>query len=187
MPAAPAFASVTDLRALMGRTRDTLPDDRARVVLNMVSGAMRLHCNWPLSRTVVVAEVLHGRGRYLWLPTLWLTSVDAVTEGMTALVPGQDYTWERHGKLSRTTAFGWGSPVVVSYTHGYTDLDPQWSGLSSLCLSVAARMPGNPSSLRSWTVGNESLTAAGAGGDLTSILSDAERRQLGPYVLEPLG
>lgn len=185
MPA-PAFASVTDLRALLGKTRESLPDEQARVILDVVSAAIRRECGWALSAEVVVGEVFHASGRAsIWLPTLWLTSVDAVSENGVALIDGVHYAWSREGRINRNAVFGWGDgPVVVSYTHGYPPGSRQIADLRTVALSAASRVPGNPQSLRSWTVGNESLTAAGAGGDLTNTLTTSEKRDLDPYRLE---
>lgn len=182
---APAFASVTDLRALLGKTRDSLPDEQARVILTTVSAAIRRECGWNLTRESVIGEVFSPTGRRsLFLPTLWLVTVDAVTENGFALTGG--YRFTRDGRVTRDAVFGWSSPVVVSYTHGYEPGSRQYADLTAVCLSAAARMPGNPQGLRSWTVGNESLTAAGAGPDVTGILSSAERADLAPYRLDPL-
>jgi len=186
--ASPAFATVTELRNLLRRDRDTLTDDQARLVLDMVSAAIRRECQWNLSEEVVVGEVFHAAGKpSIWLPTLWLTSVDAVTENGSALTGGVHYAWTREGRVNRNAVFGWSSgPIVVSYTHGYPAGSRQLQDVKAVCLSAAARIPLNPQGLRSWTVGNEALTAAGSGLDVTSALSRSEKEELGPYRLDPL-
>lgn len=183
----PAFASVTDLRTLLGKTREALPDDRARVALTIASNAMRAYCGWQLSRSVVVGEVFTGNNRpALWLRTLYLVSIDAVTENGVALSTA-GYTFTRYGRVTRTVWGGWNGSVVLSYTHGYAEGSYEATVLQGVCLTAAARIPENPSGRRSWTVGGESAAMAGTGTEVMAALSLDEKQQLDPFRLEQVG
>lgn len=76
-------------------------------------------------------------------------------------------------RLGRGTGGGGGT-----YAHGFTTI-PQ--GIKGICLEATAWSVANPEGVRSETIGSYSITHSGAGGDLTGILPEAERRELNRY------
>lgn len=179
------FATVSELE-------DTLQRDvmlQAGVeALRRASGAIRGFCHWSVSEQVVTNwKVNQTRlSGNLWLPTLWLTSIQSITEDGVVLGAGY-YAFDRNGLVRRGS--GYWSPyldgVVVNFTHGYPEGDERLETVHDVCLAAAARLVGNPLRHSSETTGNESWSSGIQIANQT--LSDGEREQLAHLVLpEPL-
>lgn len=163
----------------------TFPADRATLLVNSASAAIRGHCGWNISQETVTGDVLDGSGEWdLWLPTKNLTAVTSVTENGVTLADPANYVWYRNGRLTRSGR--WTSEakaVVATYTHGYPTGHVKLELARSVCLTIAARLLNNPSGLRSETVGGVSWTAAGDSADATVILTPSEKESLAPLAL----
>lgn len=184
------FAVPSELSAFMG---EEIPEETARLNLAVVSGAIRSYCGWSVSAETVVDQRVrcHSGARSIWLPTLYLRSVETLaysaTYGALSLLAGTQFEWTTEGRVS--LLFGWqtGGEYVCSYSHGYLDTHPAIETCKGVCLSAAARATDNPLSRRSEATGAESFVAAGAGADVIAMLAQGERGQLDPYRLPVLG
>ena len=171
------LAPVTDLAAFSQRDVDPAT---ARVALDYASGAIRSYCGWSLSREIVTGKRLTGTGRRsLWLPTLYLVSVDAVSVDGVALTSLVDFDWTENGQL--VAAYRWprgARSVTVSFTHGYEPDDPRMDMVRGVAIAAAGRLVDNPMNYGNWSVGNESYGLRGNAADVSAVLSAAEKHQL---------
>jgi hypothetical protein len=183
----PPFAGVEDLVDTV--QRDTLDRDAAALAVSRASGVIRSHCGWSISREVVTGFVAPMRraSRSLWLPTMWLVSVDALTEDGYVSTAQVDYTYDSTGRVVR--AAGYWSPniggLVVSYTHGYPDGDTRLETPKHVCLALASRLVGNPYGHVMERTGTEQWQQPADVGTGTN-LTPGEVADLGPYVLDML-
>ena len=180
-----SFVTNTELIVWMDIPADTFPTDRATLLVNSASAAIRGYCGWNISEETVTGDVIDGSGRWdLWLPTKNLTAVASVAELGVTLVHETDYVWYRNGRLTRSGR--WTSEakgVLSTYTHGYPTGHVKLELARSVCLTAAARQLYNPAGLRSETVGGVSWTSAAAGADATVILTEGEQDSLAPLAL----
>lgn len=180
------FAVPSELFAFM---QDEVDEETARLNLALISGAIRSYCNWSVTAEKVVGQRVrcHTNSRSLWLPTLHLRSVEALSFGTSALLADRQFEWTEEGRI--LLLFGWqvGGTYTVSYSHGYLDTDPAIDTVKGVCLSAAARITDNPLSRRSEATGAESFVAAGAGADVIAMLAQGERAQLDAFRLPVLG
>lgn len=175
------LAQPDDLSAFMQRD---VPENTARFALDTVSGAMRTHCGWNLSRQTLTDEPVERRSRRsLFLPTLWLVSVESLQLGGSTLVSGVDFDWARNGTVIIGSSWGSSGIARVSYTHGYDVDHPRMDMLRGITVSAASRMVDNPMSYGNWSVGNESYGVRGNAADVSAILAGSEREQLEPLML----
>jgi len=188
-----AFATETELEAYTGTSIAT---DRATLLLDMATGAIRAHTNQTLSRVTNDTVILPGNYTgVLELPERPVASVGAVTIGDTALTVDSDFVWDGRTSLLRGTAVtgvlvindgplisgrgDWGGPgaqVTVTYTHGFATIPDDIKGV---CLALAARSLQSPDGVNSETVGSYSVSYSRTGGAVS--LLDEERRLLDRY------
>jgi hypothetical protein len=187
MAVPPPFATVADLGFAL--QRPNLDRDAGLLALERASGAIRGWCGWSITREVVTSKVINNYSvsSRLWLPTLWLVSVDSLVEDTFTLVPNVDFAWDASGKVRRGKGF-WSThynAITVGYTHGYdpTTDTARLEPLRTVCLAVAGRLLSNPlghamerSGTEQWQI---SLSAS------ESTLTDGEKEDLEPYRLEP--
>ncbi|HEY9417058.1 MAG TPA: hypothetical protein VIQ30_20055 [Pseudonocardia sp.] len=180
-----SLVTPTELIVWLDIPADTFPTDRATLLVNSASAAIRGHCGWNITEETVTGDVIDGTGKWdLWLPTKNLTAVASLVENGVTLVSGTNYDWYRNGQLTR--AGRWTSKakaITVTYTHGYPAGHVKLELARSVCLTAAARMLNNPAGLRSETVGAVSWTAAGSGADATVILTAGDEESLAPLAL----
>jgi hypothetical protein len=180
-PLAP-FAEVSELEDTLQRT---VMRDAGVEALRRASGAIRGYCQWSVSEEVVIGRKISQRRvtADLWLPTLWLRSVDALVEGGVTLTPGTSFEWDETGRVRRGSGYWtpYMNQIVVSYTHGYPDGDERLETVHDVCLAAAARLVANPMRHSSETTGNESWSSGVQIANQT--LSDGERQQLDHLVL----
>lgn len=188
-----AFATETELEAYTGATVAT---DRATILLDTATAAIRAYTNQTLSRVTNDVVILPGNytGR-LELPERPVTSVGAVAIGDTALTVDSDFVWDGRTSLLRGTAVsgvlvvndgplisgrgdwgGDGARVSVTYTHGFATIPDDVKGV---CLALAARSLQSPDGVNSETVGSYSVSYTRTGGAVS--LLDEERRLLDRY------
>ena len=114
-----------------------LPSDLARLqsILAMSSSVIRSFCGQELS--VVTDEevtVQPSDTETLVLPERPVTAV-SVLEGT---VPVTEFTFTRSGLVFRTSG-SWSVPTTVIYTHGYTETEPEFIAIKTICMDSASR------------------------------------------------
>lgn len=185
-----SFVTPTELIVWLDIPGGTFPNDRATLLVDSASAAIRGYCGWNITQETVTGEVIDGTGKWdLWLPTKNLTAVASVAELGVTLTNDVDYVWYRNGQLTRT-AGAWSSKakaVTATYTHGYPTGHVKLELARSVCLTAAARLVNNPAGLRSETVGGVSWTSAASGADAMVILTEGEQESLAPLALHGVG
>lgn len=181
------FAVPSELRSWLQVDEADLPEATAVLVLAVASGAIRTFCGWNVAAEYVAEKRIRSRGvRSLWLPTLHLRQVTALTMGGVA-VATDDYDWEEEGRILLLRSWWQDTTFEVSYHHGYLDDHPAIDTVRGVALSAAARLKDNPTFHRSETSGSEAVVAAGGSTDIVSLLAEGEKLQLHPYQLPELG
>ncbi len=171
------LATATELRLFLEVDDAVLPDDRADLILTVVSGLVRDEAHQLFDQVETDEVDLDGTGTdVLLLPELPVAAVASVLEDGSALVDGTDYDWSTNGVLRRLNG-QWirrARYYTVTYTHGYA-APPD--GLKGIVLRVAARIVDNPEGLVQEAIGGYS---AGYRFD-PAALNDADKRALDPY------
>jgi len=169
-----------------------LPDateEEARAALRRASGAVRAYCGWNLLRETVTgwSEIPVNYGTTLYLPTMWLVSVEALTVDGLGLLDPSGYTVKREGRIILAPSFRTFGSVTVDYTHGY-DLDsPQMDHIRGVVSGAAMRLVDNPTGRRHQQIGGEAWTlATGPMEDPNATLSSGEKAELDRYVIPRL-
>ena len=191
--AASPFATVAELEAYTGASIAT---DRARLLLDMASAAIRAHARQTLTQATTTAVFPGTFAEKLVLPERPVTAVTTVIIGDTTLSVDTDWVWDGAHTLYRgTTVDGvlsvngpdylingwgdWGGPgaqVSVTYTHGFATIPGVVKGV---CLALAARTLGSPDGVNSESVGSYSVSYSRTGGAVS--LLDEERALLDRY------
>lgn len=169
--------------------REPVPEATAKLNLAIASGSVRGYVHWCLSAEFAEnkrVRVQPGQ-RSIWLPTLNLRSVVSLLSGAVPLVEVTHFDWFDEGRITLRSGAYTSTVYTVSYHHGYLDDHPAVAVAKGVVLNAAARLCDNPTSHRSESTGSEAVVAAGAGGDVVSVLSEGERRQLDPWALPDLG
>lgn len=171
------LATAAELRLFLEVDVGDLPDDRANLILSVVSGGVRDEAHQLFDQVETDEIELDGSGtRVLLLPQLPVTDVATVLEDGTALTEGTDYDWSTSGVLTRLNG-QWTARArryTVTYSHGYATPP---DGLKGIVLRVAARVVDNPEGLVQEAIGGYS---AGYRFD-PAALNDADKRALDPY------
>lgn len=171
------LASAVELRLFLELDETELPDDRAELILSVVSGLVRDEAHQLFDQVETDEVVLDGTGTdVILLPQLPVADVASVEENGTALVDGTDYDWSTNGVLRRLNG-SWvrrARYYTVVYSHGYANPP---DGLKGIVLRVAARVVDNPEGLVQEAIGGYS---AGYRFD-PAALNDADKRALDPY------
>ena len=171
------LASAVELRLFLELDETELPDDRAELILSVVSGLVRDEAHQLFDQVETDEAILDGTGTdVLLLPQLPVADVASVEENGTALVDGTDYDWSANGVLRRLNG-SWvrrARYYAVTYSHGYA-APPD--GLRGIVLRVAARIVDNPEGLIQSAMGGYSEAYRFD----PAALSDADKRALDPY------
>lgn len=91
-------------------------DSRIESAIAGVSARVRSHCGWHVWPNLACEVVEDGGGSTLWLPSMLVTSVDAV---VVSGEPVTCYEWSRIGQLRMPPTPDVLSSVAVSFTSGY--------------------------------------------------------------------
>lgn len=187
------FATEAELEAYTGTS---VASDRAAILLDTASAAIRAYCNQTFTR-VAAAQVLPGNFTHkLELPERPVTAVTSVSIGDTALTADVDYVWDGAHTLYRGTKVdgvlsvngpdylidGWGdwggdgAQVTVTYTRGFSTIPGVVKGV---CLALAARSLTSPDGVNSESVGSYSVSYSRTGGAV-SLLNE-EKALLNKY------
>lgn len=149
--------------------------------LEQAESLVRGFCGWHIapSRTVTAAQIRGTGTSILLLPSLYITSVSAVTDDTTALTVETDFTWSASGVLTRVGH--WSTKyVTVTYTHGYAAVPPE---VTAIVQAIAQRAVDNPGSRPRDQVGPfaESYSQVGSNQAPALALLDAEKETLSRY------
>ena len=160
----------------------------ARAALTRAAAMVRNHCGWHITRQTVTSQVqrVDRRSTRLFLPTLYLVSVDAVVVDGVTLVEGTDFAWTDWGELVYPAGRAWPTSmgsVVVSYTHGVADPSDWLDTARGVTAAVAGSLVGNPLRHQSESTGNESWTDPAVA---QAALTDALKDELSPLTLDRL-
>ncbi len=193
--AASPFATEAELEAYTGTSIAT---DRARLLLDMASGAIRAYTNQTISQVTTTAVMPGNHSEKLELPERPVTAVTTVLIGDTTIPVDTDYVWDGAHTLYRGTKVDgvlsvngpdylingwgdWGGPaakVTVTYTHGFAIIPNDVKGV---CLALAARSLQSPDGVNSESVGSYSVSYSRTGGAV-SLLTE-EKALLNRYRL----
>lgn len=173
-----AFASVTDLAALLRRSIDD-EDAGALLALDLATGAIRNEARQHISLVEDEDIVLAGRwSSDLWLPerpVIEISSIEIVpSAGVSEPLGVTAYQWDGQGHIQLASG-SWGGPsatVPITYTHGFETIPDDIRGL---CLQVASRVFDNPGNVAQESIGSYSYSVSTA--SRTGVaLSEDERR-----------
>ena len=165
--------------------------------LNAVGDTIRNFCQWHIYPSITVTESvpIQPEGTIM-LPSLYVTGVESITLNGLALNPCA-YHWHQAGYINRIQHhyFQWPlwpleseqrfreypSPLArhaeVTYTHGYTELPPV---VAAVGMELANRAMELPSGIATQISSGPYTISMGA---LGVVLTDDQRRRLGPFTL----
>lgn len=152
--------------------------------LDQAEALVRGFCRWHIapSREEQTLTVRTRGQRDIFLPSLYVTAIDSVTEDGADLI-ATDYEWIAPSSiLRRSDGALWGldAEVVVTFTHGYADVPAE---VTAVVQAVAQRAIQNPGSVLREQAGpfgaSWSLTGPNQSGSLA--LLDSEKDALRPY------
>ncbi len=180
------FATEAELEAYTGTSIST---DRARILLDMASAAIRAHCRQTFTRTTTTVILPGTFGEKIELPERPVTAITLVKIGDTTLTVDTDYVWDGQHTLYRGTKVDgvlsvngpdylingwgdWGGPgaqVTVTYTHGHATIPGVIKGV---CLALAARSLQSPDGVNSESVGSYSVSYSRTGGAVSLLTEE---------------
>lgn len=184
------FVTIEDLATALRETVDNATADQAIIA---AESAVRGYCGWNLSQETVTSQPVEPVGGLIFLPTLHLTSLTIVENGVSLTAGTGSFTWSSNGVVRRYGTGGmyngcW-SPlwqtVVVTYTHGYPLGSSQLIPAKTAALSYAIRQYQNAAQMRSETVGavTDAYAIPTSGVPIGVDLSYSEQSLLGPLRL----
>lgn len=193
--AASPFATESELESYTGTSVAT---DRARLLLDMASAAIRAYTNQTISQATTTAILPGTFTDAMVLPERPVTAITLVKIGDTTLTVDTDYVWDGAHTLYRGTKVDgvlsvngpdylingwgdWGGPgaqVTVTYTHGLANIPNDVKGV---CLALCARSLASPDGVNSESVGTYSVSYSRTGGAV-SLLTE-EKALLNRYRL----
>lgn len=180
------LATAAELREFLRQTEEELPEGRADLILEGVSGLIRDYTGRTFEAAGDATERVDGSGTIvLLLPSTPVADVSAVVEdpdGDALELAAGDFEWSADGILRRLDGGRWLRRFryyEVTYDSGY-DTVPDTVKL--VTLRVAARAIVNPEGLTQESAGGY---AAGYGFDESrfAALAPADRRELEDYRL----
>lgn len=116
---------------------DLTVDDDGQIM--RASARIRSYCRWHIYPNITEEITLNGSGsRFLMLPSLHVTDVNAVTEDAVTLAT-TEYEWSQDGQLWKASPWtGHFRAVTVDYDHGH-ELLPE--DVRDVCIALAVRLP----------------------------------------------
>lgn len=164
------LVSAAELAIHLGTSFDATQTARAEQIITAVSGTVQRYCNRYQLVSVADDEItLRGSYSYeLHLPRGPVTAVSSVVVDGTATT---DYdlvkdhlirtSFEDQAPFNRPLVPHWGGPdivIEVTYTHGLAAVPDE---VKAVVFDLASRAYSNPSSVRSTSIDNYSVTFAG--------------------------
>jgi hypothetical protein len=120
-------------------TNRAMSEDLAAAIAQSATDAVRDFCGWRVAKTKTETLTVPSRGSgRLFLPTLHVTSIAAISDGDTILTPS-DFDWGEEGVIERIGRRRWTRgrrSVRVTLTHGY-DACP--GGIAQAIAAAVAR------------------------------------------------
>lgn len=172
---ADAFATPEELEAYtMGAI--SAADERAPIILDGASRAIRNFCGWNVAPAEDLSVTLDGGGSVLYLPSLQVNRVTALTV-RGAAVSTADFEWSRlTGNVrSRSSAYWpetWGG-IVVEFNSGHVEIP---ADIKQIVLQVSAMALSSPTGATREQAGAVAMawatTAPGVSGGLTLLDRD---------------
>jgi hypothetical protein len=183
---------------------DLAPTENDRIL--QAEAFVRAYCGWHIAPSRSETLILDGPGGHtLCLPSLHVSSIDAITENGNDLTEGDDYTWSVAGIVHRVGwASGWnmatdnlGGPnsvpgwgwwtcqlqgISVDLTHGFDEVPAEITGAVQ---AIAQQLVDNPGGLEQQSVGPfmERYGTTGGGGLLFTLGAGSQLSALEPYRL----
>jgi hypothetical protein len=148
--------------------------------LEQAEALVRAYCGWHIAPSREETVTLRGVQRaMMFLPSLYVTAIESVTDDGTALTVEDDYIWSVVGVLTRVGYWSTGE-VEVSFTHGYADPPAE---VTAVVQAVAQRAVDNPGSLVREQRGPfaETHSQTGSNQSIPLVLLDAEKDILRRY------
>lgn len=179
-----ALASATDLQDYLQQTVDA---NTSALILDMATGVIQAYTRQQLEyvqNDTVDLTPMEGRLVLPERPVVDVTAVAGLSTGDWTLVrdtiyPGPVYIhdWELDDILTSNVTWTplWKPTVQVTYSHGFQSIP---NDLKALCLSVAARLYANPTSIESEMIGQTSTRYSQKGG---LALTDVEKQLANRY------
>ena len=177
----PPFATADELETFMQAAFTAEETAAAPLLLELATAAIKGAAGQHIELVTDDEIVLDGSGtNVLLLPETPVVAVSSIEVEGEALVVDDDFTWNRHGILSRWPRATWGltrAGVAVTYTHGYPP-DEVPGELKLVCLSVAARALENPTGVPRESIGSYGVSYPQASFNTGTQLqlTEAERR-----------
>lgn len=174
------LATAADLRALLGETEETFPDEQANLILEVASGAIQAAAGQQLLAVDGDAfQLLGDTESWFTLPQrpvndVSLVKVDGVT--VTDYKRFGDRLWRRCGWAACST-----EPSVVEgiYSHGFYDGDTRLGLARSATLAVAARTFANPAGATGLSIDDFSQQfSQSTNSDLSGLVPENLRKSL---------
>jgi hypothetical protein len=130
------FATATEFEEITGVEVGT---DLSRIqsILDLSSAMIRRYLDQDVSQVIGEQEVFQETDRE-WL-LLTQRPVTAITELTVEGSAFTDYRFERWGQVFTTTGADWTYGATVTYTHGYTETEPEFLAVKAVCIDVASR------------------------------------------------
>ena len=157
-----------------------------QTILDQAGEAIRSYCGWIIAPAETVTVKIDGGGsQHLWLPTLKLTDVTAVTN-QDDVVDLSTLDWSESGYLQLRSGHWSTRPrgVEVTMTHGYVETPADVMGV---IVGIASRAVASPSGIVGSTASGpfavSYIAADGVAGGL--LLMQHERAILDHYKLPP--
>jgi hypothetical protein len=188
-PQTPSLLNPADLNSFQASSPDFF--------LSVAGDTIRNFCQWHIYPSLTVTELvpIQPEGTIM-LPSLYVTGVESITLNGLTLNPSA-YHWHKAGFINRIQHhyFQWPlwpleseqrfreypSPLArhaeVTYTHGYETLPPIVAGVG---MELANRAMELPSGIATQISSGPYSISMGA---LGLVLTDDQRRRLGPFTL----
>src|SRR5262245_6633285 len=139
------FATATELSELTGTTPAAADLARWQAVLQSAADLMRSSRGQTLSYVTDESVTFLGTNEpNLWLWDIPVVSITSVTEN-GVLLAGTAWENTTYGAVFHTTTagqptgIGWPNGATVVYSHGYQPTDPEFGGLRTMNMRIAAR------------------------------------------------
>lgn len=159
-----------------------IPEEAARLALRRASGAIRGYCGWNLLRESASWSDYGDGGSAIYLPTLYLVTVDSLSLYGWGVLDPSIYSPKRDGRILLPFLYQTRGLITVAYTHGYDVNSPEMEHIRGIAAGAATRLVDNPTGRRSQSIGGESWTlATGPLDDPNATLTSGEKAELDAY------
>lgn len=171
-----SFATAADLAARLGRELDDVEQSQAARLLTDASNLIRMASGYQqISRVDDDTVTLRGSGTTVMrLPQRPVRDVSTVA-GLTTGA----WQWDGGERLTRCDGCSWVGPVVVTYSHGFTEDDIAYQVAASVACDAVKRVLTNPDLIKQRSIDDYSETLADARASLMPGEQDTIRQAFG--------